>query len=183
MLRTRLLRRSVLAALGIAALAPSTASASCDGRNRLPAGASDLGAYEHSIRCLINAERRMRGRAMLRPNALLATAGAAHADDMVERGYFSHRSLAGAEPGERLRRVGYTARGPQVARFGEILAYGTLQNARPAAIVAMWMASSGHRRVIPEPSFAEVGPGATLRTPRDDDQPGVTVAVEFGRAT
>ncbi len=57
--------------------------------------------------CLINAERRTRGLAVLASNGKLARAARHHSADMVARGYFAHTSPDGRTFGARLaaRRV------------------------------------------------------------------------------
>jgi uncharacterized protein YkwD len=173
-------RRSICTAVAAVLLAPATASAWCPDQDVIPRTDADLPAYERSVLCLINDEREQRDRRPLRGDYRLARAGAGHAGDMVQRRYFAHRSLGGADPLDRLRRAGYGAAG-RSWMFGEILAWGTFARARPSAVVASWMASPGHREAILEPAFDEAGAGAVPGNPRYPDGGGVTVAVEFGR--
>ncbi len=69
----------------------------------------------------------------------LATAALLHSEDMARHAYFSHTSLDGRTPWDRIRAQGYD--------YGsaENIAAG---NATPAAVMTAWMNSSGHRANI-----------------------------------
>lgn len=178
-MRTAPLRRTTVAALATALIAPAAASAYCPNEDMLPTSSADLPEYERAIMCLINEERTQRGRSALTRDGRLASAGEKHAKDMVERRYFAHNSLGGSAPLDRIKRTGYGAKS-RTWMFGEILAWGTLRKARPSSIVRSWMNSSGHRAAILQPDFSEAGPGTTIGNPRRPGEAGVTVAVEFG---
>jgi uncharacterized protein YkwD len=161
-------------------LVPAAAAAACPDEDLVPRREADLPDYERAVLCLVNEERVRRDRSRLSVDRRLARAGERHARDMVERGYFSHESLGGLRPVDRLRRVGYGS-SRRSWMLGEVLAWGTSRRARPRSIVAAWMDSPGHRAAILEPAFDEAGAGAATGTPRRARGGGVTVAVEFGR--
>jgi uncharacterized protein YkwD len=60
-----------------------------------------------------------------------------------------------------------------------------MQLATPAAIVASWMASPGHRANILDPDFRDSGVGVVARAPRRyaNGQPGATYTQQFGAVT
>ena len=158
---------------------PALAQGDCANADLRP-GPGDAAAFEHSVVCLVNAEREEAGRPRLQQDWRLARAAELHATDMVVREYFSHFSPGGSDVVERLRRVGYL---PQ-RRFwiaGEVLSWGILWRSTPKAAVDAWLDSLPHRRAMLEPGFREIGAGAKLGNPVRHDYDGVTVAVELGR--
>lgn len=130
--------------------------------------------------CLVNRRRAKHGLRPVRVVGSLTVAATRHVRDMVRRRYFEHVSPGGGTPSDRLRRSGYIS-GRSAFTVGEVLAWGTARLSTPAATVAAWMRSPGHRRVLLYPAFRDVGigvvPGIPLRARRD----GGTWAGEFGR--
>jgi uncharacterized protein YkwD len=175
------LRRFALAAvIATAALpAPAAQARPCAGADTDPA-AMTVKQIRAATICLLNVERRKRGRAALRHNPGLALAGQRHARDMVSRRYFAHVSRSGAEFGDRIRRTGYL-RGGGRAVLGENLAWGGGRHATPRRIVRSWMRSPGHRANILQRRFREVGIGVVRRIPVGGRNRGATYAAEFGR--
>ena len=175
------MRRFALAALLAAAVAPTPAAqaAPCAGADRDPS-AMTVAQVRSATTCLMNVERRKRGRAPLRQNAGLALAGQRHARDMVSRRYFAHVSRAGSAFSDRIRRTGYL-RGAGRAVLGENLAWGGGRLATPRQIVRSWMESPGHRANILQRRFDEVGVGVVRALPVRGLSRGATYAAEFGR--
>lgn len=88
---------------------------------------------------LVNVERARAGCAAVHVDARLATAARLHSEDMARQNYFSHTSLDGRTPWDRIRAQGY--------------AYGSAENiaagyATPAAVMTGWMNSPGHKANI-----------------------------------
>jgi len=150
----------------------------CAGADLRP-GPGDAPAFEHSVVCLINAERAKFDRGPLENDWRLARAAESHATDMVLRDYFSHESPAGADVADRLRRVGYLPE-HRVWMAGEILAWGVLWRSTPRATVQAWLDSPPHRKAMLQPGFRQIGAGAKWGNPVRHDYDGVTVAVDFG---
>jgi len=84
-------------------------------------------------------------------NAKLGKAAAAHSKDMAVRNYFSHTSLSGLSPYARIRAAGYSYRAA-----GETLAAGY---ASPRTVVAAWLRSASHCRILMSKSFTQAGVG------------------------
>jgi uncharacterized protein YkwD len=133
--------------------------------------------------CLLNRERAKRGLPALRENSLLSAASTEHSGDMVRNGYFEHAAADGRTVADRLRAVGY-GRGTTVSA-GENIAYGVGQDGTPAAIVALWMHSPGHRADILRRSYTEIGIGIALGAPAvpdDEQRDAATYTTDFGGA-
>lgn len=114
---------------------------------------------------MLNAERDKRGLQPLKFDPQLVPVARAHSRDMFTRGYFSHYTLEGKDPFQRMREAGihyYTA--------GENLALGrTLQICEDGL-----MNSPGHRANILNPSYGRVGIGIL-----DGGPYGLMISQEF----
>jgi uncharacterized protein YkwD len=84
---------------------------------------------------------------------------------MVSAGCFAH-DCPGENPlGLRLEIVDYLIGGLTRWLYGENLGWGTGSRGTPRAIVDAWMASSGHRDVMLNPSFRDAGVGYAIGDP------------------
>jgi uncharacterized protein YkwD len=171
--------RALLGAIAAVLTVAPAAWAACDDEELRPAAADELRRHERAIACLVDDERRRHGRAPLGDDRRLALAAQRHADDMVERSYFSHVSPGGDTVLDRLRRAGYGRRGVRL-RYGETLAWGTRRSSTARSIVRRWMQSPGHRALLLDGTLREVGVGTARGTPVARPA-GVTVAAAFGR--
>jgi uncharacterized protein YkwD len=131
----RTLPRALVVVLVTIAVVPNPASA---------ARRHDRG--EAAILAELNAVRASHGLPRLRASGALASAAAAHSAAMLRTGTFSHGSVSA-----RLRR--YT----RARSIGETLAWLTRCDGRK--VVAMWLQSAGHRRILLAPGFRVVGIG------------------------
>ena len=131
------------------------------------------------ILCLHNEERAEEGLAALEYEARLETAAQGHAEDMVERRFFSHDTPEGLRPEDRALNAGYPSKHYS---SGENLAWGTGLEASPVEIVDGWMHSPGHRENILRGAFTQMGVGVVPGVPEtpEDPLPGATYAVSFG---
>lgn len=111
---------------------------------------------------VINAERAIAGCAPLALNAQLSTAAQGHSEDMAARDYFSHTSLDGTSPAERVTRAGY-----DWSMTGENIAAG---QTTVAEVMNSWMKSDGHRANILNCGYTEVGIGHAYQA--NDSFPG-----------
>jgi uncharacterized protein YkwD len=164
----------VLAAPG--AQAAARASAGCAGAGSVPA-ADELAQARSAVECLLDRTRLRRDLGGLRGRAALAEAASRHAADMVRRGFFAHVSPGGASVSDRARGAGY-ARGSW--RVGEVIAWGTGARGTPEAAVAGWLRSPGHRALLLDGGFTDVGVGVAAGVPRSGGGRGVTYVVVFG---
>ncbi len=145
----------------------------------LAAGAESLPAMADATLCLLNGERADNGLAPLVPNAKLAVAATAYAQDLVAGSYFSHAGRDGSGVFERVDRTGYMPRNSGWI-LGENLAWGTGSLATPGAIMRAWMNSDGHRHNILHPDYREIGIGIVAGNPAATNGLGATYATEFG---
>lgn len=102
----------------------------------------------------INAARAEEGVPPVLPNPLLARAASGHARALAEGRAAGHFGDDGSDPLTRITDAGYLP-----TAFGENTATGS---SAPERIVAAWLASPGHRMVLLDPSYKEVGLGGVL---------------------
>ncbi|MGW1340145.1 CAP domain-containing protein [Kribbella sp. NPDC002412] len=114
-----------------------------------PSGGS--GTAEAQVLSLTNSERSKAGCGPLKMNSALTRAAEAHAADMVDQHYFSHDSLDGRSPFDRMKAAGYSG-----GAMAENIAVGYKS---PAAVVEGWMNSAGHRKNILNCSYTVIGIG------------------------
>lgn len=100
------------------------------------------------ILALVNNERAKAGCRAVTLDSRLTRAAAGHSQDMAAHDYFSHTSLDGRSFVDRIRATGYTA-----ARSENIAA----GQPTPAAVMASWMNSPGHRANILDPTATQMG--------------------------
>lgn len=99
---------------------------------------------------LLNADRRANGLSPLRMNAQLTALAEDYAQDMINRGFFSHTNPEGQSPFDRMRQ-----RGISYGYAGENLAINSsIHNAEDA-----FMNSPGHRANILNSNYTQVGLG------------------------
>jgi uncharacterized protein YkwD len=134
----------MMTALSITLL-PQTAAASTY------TGTTGLESMEIQVLNLINNHRRQNGLPALANNSRLNVSSHNHSLDMARRGYFSHTSLDGRSPFDRMRAAGY-----RCSTMGENIAAGqrTAQQVFDA-----WKRSAGHNRNMLNRNYKSVGIG------------------------
>lgn len=100
---------------------------------------------------LTNQERAKSGCGPLKFDRSLIDAAEAHAADMVDEHYFAHDSLDGRSPFDRMKAAGFAG-----GSMAENIAVGY---STPAAVVAGWMKSPGHRANILNCGYTVIGIG------------------------
>ena len=126
---------------------------------RETAGIRDLDIVSREMLAQVNAARKRAGLKPLRLSSVLAKAAQRHAEDMLSRGYFAHRSPSGTTVRERSKAAGYDWRA-----VGENIAFGqTSVN----EVVTTWLESPGHRKNILSPNFSELGLGLAMGRGQD----------------
>jgi uncharacterized protein YkwD len=133
--------------------------------------------------CLINKQRHAAGLASVHTKPALRQAATEFSQEMVSEDFFNHVSPAGSTPLDRLRAAGYIKSGHGYT-IGENIGAATGSDATPDAIVASWMASSGHRANILNPAFRDTGIGVVAAVPAIvGSGPGATYTQDFGSIT
>src|SRR3954464_11491378 len=120
------------------------------------AGQAPAATVESAVRCLVNGQRAAHGLRPLRPSRQLRTAAEAHGADMVAHRFFAHVSPFSGAITDRARRAGYLAHTRDWS-LGEDIAWGEGSLSTPQSIVTAWMNSPGHRAVILDRSFRDIG--------------------------
>ena len=116
-----------------------------------------LTANEQKMVELHNQARSQNGVGQLCLDSRLVKAARLHARDMINDDYFSHYSLDGRDPGDRISAQGYTWR-----TYGENIAMGSSGYSTPQSTFDGWMHSSGHRSNILNSYFTEFGIGEAV---------------------
>lgn len=115
--------------------------------------------FECEVFRLTNDERAIHGLPELAWNALLFDAAHSHSVDMATHDNMSHTGSNGSRPSDRISDSGY-----EFQAYGENVAYNY---ANPAAVVAGWMGSPGHRQNILNENFCELGVGLAYSDAND----------------
>jgi uncharacterized protein YkwD len=167
---------AVIAALVFAS--PSRAASPPCAATTVAAGQAPAATVGRAVRCLVNAERTAHGLRPLRASRQLRVAAERHGADMVAHSFFAHVSPFAGAVTDRARRAGYV-RGGHYA-LGEDIAWGAGNLATPKAIVTAWMNSPGHRAVILNREYRDVGVGVTAGIPVRSEMPGATFVLDAG---
>ncbi|WP_333859008.1 CAP domain-containing protein [Clostridium sp.] len=112
---------------------------------------STISAEANEVIRLVNVERSKNGLSPLKANAELSKVATAKAQDMIDKGYFSHTSPTYGSPFDMMTKFGIT-----YTAAGENIAYGQKD---AAEVMDSWMNSSGHRANILNSNFTEIGVG------------------------
>lgn len=118
-----------------------------------------LTALEAALVREVNKVRVEHGLRRLRGAPRLRTAARSHTKAMLDFGYFGHESVDGTTVGERIKRY-YSSRGWHSWSVGEALMATQGGTAEPSAVVATWMSSPPHRKILLLPSWKDLGIGA-----------------------
>lgn len=109
-----------------------------------------LARTQANVLVFVNQQRRARGLHELRLDPALARVATRHTERMIEAGFFAHDDPNGSTFARRVK--------PLRRRLaGETLAWGTGNWAQARGIVALWMASPPHRRVLLTPRMRRIG--------------------------
>jgi uncharacterized protein YkwD len=133
-----------------------------------------------AILCLVNGERKKRGLAVVRLSQQLSRSATAHSDDMVQSKFFSHVGSGATSLRQRVEDTGYLRTSRDYV--AETIAWGSAEFASPLQLIRSLMGSPGHRRVILDGRFRDVGVGLVSGIPvRGISGDGATLTLVFGR--
>jgi uncharacterized protein YkwD len=187
--RTRMSIGAVLAAVMLACLAifgtppagASSRSPACPGANLSPTAANAATVAAATL-CLIDQVRAGYHLGQLRSNTELRTLASSQVNDMVSWNYFADDRPGGLTPFSLVAGTRYPAHARAIS-VGQNIGWGTGEYATPANMVAGWMASPPHRKVILTGVFQDAGVGVTPAVPRVVERglAGATYAIEFAR--
>lgn len=109
----------------------------------------------------------------------ITAAARAHAQDELDKEYYSHYAPDGSKPADRMKRSGYTLCDRPSHGCGENIDAGSGSNGTPDNSFKELMNSPGHKANILRKEFREVGIGA--RTGNHKGHEGVVMYVmDFG---
>jgi uncharacterized protein YkwD len=120
---------------------------------RATAGLMDKARVQAEMLSGVNDARRRSGLPPLAPNPLLDRVSQEHAEDMLRRSYFGHRTPEGLGPSDRARADGYRS------GIGENIVE---QRFSTKEALEAWLDSPGHRKNILDPSCREMGLGLAV---------------------
>jgi uncharacterized protein YkwD len=166
-----------LAACAACLLGPAAVASACDNASSPPTRATIDDARSATL-CLINEARAKRGLGRLGTTSSLARAASAHSRDMAANDFFSHDSPGGSTPKARIAAAGYLA-GASSWAIGETIAWGSGGLASPSSIVRSWLRSPGHRAILLDGRYDDVGIGIALGAPAGGS--GATFTGDFGQ--
>jgi uncharacterized protein YkwD len=172
--------RVVACLVAFAASAPAASAKSCAGAQLRP-GIASAAAIDAATLCLIDQVRSQHHVRPLRANATLGLVASSQVTNMVHANYFADVRPSGQTPMTLVGSTAYRAHAATIA-IGQNLAWGTGAFATPAHIVAAWMASPPHRRVMLSSEYRDAGVGVTPTLPSvlGAGRIGGMYAVEFG---
>jgi uncharacterized protein YkwD len=156
-----------------------TASHRCANTNLSPS-AANAARVDAATLCLIDEMRGAHRLGPLRANRELRRLATSQVRDMVSWNYFADDRPPGLTPLTLLSGTRYPARTKRVS-VGQNIGWGTGSYATAACMVAAWMASPEHRRVILTSEYREAGVGVTAAVPPllGQELAGATYAIEF----
>lgn len=114
-------------------------------------GTTGIETMEAQVLTLINTHREQNGLPALANNSRLNVSSHNHSLDMARRGYFSHTSLDGRSPFDRMRAAGYNC-----GTMGENIAAGQRSAQQ---VFDAWKKSAGHNKNMLNRSYKSVGIG------------------------
>ena len=185
------MRRKINAVLAAAPLlclstaGATTASASAPARPCPDAGLSpspvNAASIDAATLCLVNQMRAAYGLHALHANRELRVLATSQVNAMVRWDYFADNRPPGVTPMALIASTHYPAHTRSLS-IGQNIGWGTSGYATPISIVAAWMASPSHRKIILTGEYREAGAGVTAAVPPvlEPDFPGATYAIEFG---
>ena len=131
--------------------------------NKTPQKADEIQQFKDHVFELVNQERVKANMQPLKYNPLLEQAAQNHSNDMNMRNFYSHTSLDGKTPINRIKATGYLNNNRSY-RAAENIALG---HHSPKQVMGGWMRSTGHRKNILNPELKEIGIGVTKNKNRN----------------
>lgn len=115
---------------------------------------ADLAKVRQEMLARVNEARKSAGAPPLTLEPRLEQAAQAHAQDMLARTFYAHRTPEGKMPRDRAESAGYHGR-----LIAENIAAGSLS---VETVLSGWLLSSGHRRNLLDPALRHLGVGLAV---------------------
>lgn len=131
----------------------SSSGTTTSGTTTSTTSSSDVTTAEQKAVELLNADRRANGLSDLKVSSALTAVARSHAQDMVDRNFFSHTNPDGKTLSDRLNQAGisFSAAGENIA-----------ENTSVQTAETSFMNSSGHRSNILNSTYTTVGIGVAF---------------------
>jgi uncharacterized protein YkwD len=172
-----------LGTVGAGAATAKPTSPPCPGGATSPSAASvaSVASVDATTLCLIDQVRRTYHLRPLRANNDLRTLATSQVHHMVSWNYFADNRPGGVTPISLISATAYSEHAKSLS-IGQNIGWGTGDYASPASIVAAWMASPPHRKIILTGGYRDAGVGVTPALPPvlGQEQAGATYAIELG---
>ncbi len=146
--------------IGEAPPAPAAESDCADADAR--AGKVSKKRLADALTCLIAEERDKRRLADVERSSALRRSASAHAHDMHEHGFFSHRSSDGRSVADRAKAAGYV-RSARTWEVAEALHWGQGSRSTPRRALAGLLSSPPHRAILLSRRLRDIGVAAFTR--------------------
>jgi uncharacterized protein YkwD len=155
-------------------------SSTCPGAHLRPS-AANAPAVDAATLCLIDRVRAANRLRALAPNGELGAVAAGQLGSMMRWNYFADVRPTGQTPMKLVSATRYPAHAAGFS-VGQNIAWGAGPSATPARIVASWMASPAHRRLILRGEFRDAGVAMSPTVPSALGAwgQGAIYAIEFG---
>jgi uncharacterized protein YkwD len=165
--------------IGMGRAAAGEATAACPGANLVPEP-TDGPAIEAATVCLMDQVRASYRLRPLQSNHYLQTVATAQVTTMLRWDYFSDDRPSGLTPFRLIAHTPYSAHAASISA-GQNLGWATGTDTTPLSMVAAWMNSPPHRKIILNGSFQDVGVGIEDALPAvlQRGPAGAIYAVEF----
>jgi uncharacterized protein YkwD len=168
----------IVASSALLLVPASQAAAACQGAG-LGLGQQSTQEAQAAITCLIKKQRKRHHVRAIRSNPQLTNAALAHSSQMASSNFFGHSGPDGT-PTSRAAATGYMA-GANAWGVGETIGWGIGRGGSPRSMVRGWMRSGGHRAVLLDGRFRQVGVGVVHGAPVPGaDRNAATVTAVFG---
>jgi uncharacterized protein YkwD len=169
-----------LSTVGAATASASAPARPCAGADLSPSSAN-AASVDAATLCLINEVRAAHRLHTLHANRELRMLATSQVNAMVRWDYFADNRPPGVTPMALIAATRYPAHTKNLS-IGQNIGWGTGQYATPISMVAAWMASPPHRKIILTSEYREAGAGVTAAVPSvlEPEGRGATYAIEFG---
>jgi uncharacterized protein YkwD len=178
---------AVLAAAPLLCLGTVGTSAAAAGSPPVPCANADLSptstnaaSIDAATLCLVNQMRGAHRLRALHTNGELRMLATSQVNAMVRWDYFADNRPPGVTPMALITSTRYPAHTRSLS-IGQNIGWGTGEFSTPVSMVAAWMASPPHRKIILTGGYREAGAGVTAAVPSvlEPEVPGATYAIEF----
>jgi uncharacterized protein YkwD len=158
----------------------AAAASACPGAKLRPSTVN-LAAVDAATLCLLDRIRRAYHLSLLRHNGELGALARSQVEEMLRSDYFADDRPSGQTPLSLIASTRYPTHAVSLS-IGQNIGWGTGALATPAQLVAGWMASPPHRKIILTGGYRDAAVAASAAVPAviGADLSGATYVLELG---